>query len=79
MIAERIAEHVSMAEQAQEWLRQRGSRIETLRVFMRRPMLVITCPPVELLNSAERISENCDGGSRSVWVASLNGCRVMWR
>lgn len=79
MIAERIAEHVSMAEEAQAWLRERGSRIETLRVFMRRPLLVIVNPPVELVNSAQRISESCNGGSRSVWVASVNGCRVMWR
>lgn len=79
MITERIAEHVQMAEAAQDWLRQRGSRVETLRVFMRRPMLVIACPPVELLKTAERISENCGGSCRSVWVASVNGCRVMWR
>ncbi|MGQ3663262.1 hypothetical protein [Citrobacter braakii] len=79
MIADHISEHVQMAEQAQEWLRARGSRVESLRVFMRRPLLVIACPPSELVNSAERISENSGGGSRSVWVASLNGCRVMWR
>lgn len=79
MITEHIAEHVQMAEQAQEWLRQHGSRIETLRVFMRRPLLVIACPPVELVKTAERISENYNGASRSVWVASVNGCRVMWR
>lgn len=79
MITERMAEHVQMAEQAQEWLRQHGSRIEDLRVFMRRPLLVIACPPVELVKSAERISEKCNGESRSVWIASVNGCRVMWR
>ncbi|EPI9148627.1 hypothetical protein ACTBUY_001964 [Salmonella enterica subsp. enterica] len=79
MITSRIAEHVQMAEAAQEWLRQHGSRIETLRVFMRRPLLVITCPPVELVNKAQRISEHSDGGTRSVWIASVNGCRVMWR
>ncbi|EOT5297085.1 hypothetical protein ACND5R_001893 [Escherichia coli] len=27
MIAERIAEHISMAEAAQNWLRARGSRV----------------------------------------------------
>lgn len=79
MITEHIAEHINMAEQAQEWLRQRGSRVEDLRVFMRRPLLVIACPPSELVNSAQRISECSNGGYRSVWVASLNGCRVMWR
>ena len=61
MIAERIAEHISMAEAAQNWL------------------LEIACPPVELLNSAERIAESHNGGTRSVWVASLEGCRIIWR
>ena len=79
MITEHIAEHINMAEKAQEWLRQRGSRIDDMRIFMRRPLLVIACPPVELVNSAQRICECSDGASRSVWIASLNGCRVMWR
>ena len=41
MIAERIAEHISMAEAAQNWLRARGSRVTDVRVFMRRPLLEI--------------------------------------
>jgi len=79
MIAERIAEHISMAEAAQNWLRARGSRVTDVRVFMRRPLLEIACPPVELLNSAERIAESHNGGTRFVWVASLEGCRIIWR
>ena len=79
MITERIAEHISMAEAAQNWLRERGSRVTDVRVFMRRPLLEIACPPVELLNSAERIAESHNGGTRSVWVASLEGCRIIWR
>lgn len=38
MITERIAEHISMAEAAQNWLRSRGSRVTDFRVFMRRPL-----------------------------------------
>ncbi|EAV2253204.1 hypothetical protein EXO78_06335 [Salmonella enterica] len=79
MISGRIAEHISMAETAQDWLRQRGSRIVDLRVFLRRPLLEITCPPVELVNRAQRINEHYNGSYRSVWITSVNGCRVMWR
>ena len=55
MITERIAEHISMAEAAQAWLRARGSRVTDVRVFMRRPLLEIACPPAELVKSADRI------------------------
>ncbi|BBV67820.1 hypothetical protein STW0522KLE44_42080 [Klebsiella sp. STW0522-44] len=79
MITERIAEHIKMAEAAQSWLRERGSRVTELRVFMRRPLLEIACPPVDLVNSASRITESHNGGTRSVWVASLEGCRIIWR
>ncbi|EHI6280240.1 hypothetical protein J9K58_002098 [Salmonella enterica] len=79
MITERIAEHINMAEAAQEWLRQRGSRVTDIRIFMRRPLLEIACPPVELVKSANRIVECCDAGTRSVWVAALNGCQIIWR
>ncbi|WP_036109014.1 hypothetical protein [Mangrovibacter phragmitis] len=79
MIAEHIAEHISMAEAAQSWLRARGSRVTDVRVFMRRPLLEIACPPAELVNQASRIMETHKGGTRSVWVASLEGCRVIWR
>ena len=79
MIAERIAEHISMAEAAQNWLRSRGSRVTDVRVFMCRPLLEIVCPPTELVRSASRISETHNGGTRSVWVASLEGCRIIWR
>ncbi|HDS8578231.1 TPA: hypothetical protein QH731_003556 [Klebsiella variicola] len=79
MIPERIAEHISMIESARVWLRERGSGVETFYVFMRRPVLVISCPPVELIQRASRISEHSNGGSRSVWVASLNDCQIIWR
>jgi len=79
MITERIAEHISMAEAAQAWLRARGSRVTGVRVFMRRPLLEIACPPAELVKGADRIVERCDTGTRSVWIASLEGCRIIWR
>ncbi|KFB97844.1 Kil family protein, partial [Trabulsiella guamensis ATCC 49490] len=79
MITERIAEHISMAEAAQDWLRARGSRVTDVRVFMRRPLLEIACPPSELVRSANRITETHNGGTRSVWFATLGGCGVIWR
>lgn len=79
MIADRIAEHISMAEAAQSWLRARGSRVTGVRVFMRRPLLEIACPPSELVLNADRITETHNGGTRSVWFATLEGCRIIWR
>ncbi len=79
MIPERIAEHMHMIESAHEWLRKRGSGVETFYVFTRRPVLVISSPPVELIQKACRISEHSNGGSRSVWVASLHDCQIIWR
>ncbi|MEA1062281.1 MULTISPECIES: hypothetical protein [Erwiniaceae] len=79
MIIEKIAEHISMAEAAQDWLRQRGSRVTDIRVFMRRPLLEIACPPAELVQRATRIIERCETGTRSVWIASLNDCQIIWR
>jgi hypothetical protein len=79
MFPEKMSEHVNMAEAAQDWLRSHGSRIVDMRVFMRRPLLEIACPPAALVAQASRISESFQGGTRSVWVASVNGCRVIWR
>lgn len=79
MHSEMMAEHLAMANEAQDWLRSHGSRVTDLRVFMRRPMLEIACPPVDLIKTASRISETSNGHTRSVWVASLNGCRIIWR
>ncbi len=79
MFPEKISEHVQMARKAEEWLKKRGSYITETRVWMRRPLLEITCPPAELVKSASRIMESCDTGTRSVWVARLNGCQIIWR
>ncbi|HBC0987592.1 TPA: hypothetical protein IGZ61_002266 [Escherichia coli] len=79
MISERLAAHVAAAEQAQHWLRQRGARVVDFRMFARRPMLEITCPPAQLVAEADRIVEMYQGGTRSVWVATVNNCRVIWR
>ena len=79
MITERIAEHVGMATAAQAWLQARGSRVTEMRVWMRRPCLEITCPPTELVNRANHLIERCPTGTRSVWMATLEGCQVIWR
>lgn len=79
MIPERIAEHVRMAMAAEAWLEQRGSHVTDTRVYMCRPLLEITCPPAELLGKADRITETYSNGTRSVWVASIEGCRIIWR
>lgn len=46
---------------------------------MRRPCLEITCPPTELVNRANHLIERCPTGTRSVWMATLEGCHVIWR
>lgn len=79
MISEMIAEHINMAEAAQEWLRARGSRVTDIRVFMRRPLIEIACPPAELVKNANRITEHNIKGSRSVWITHLEGCNIVWR
>lgn len=79
MNSEKMAEYINMAEAAQDWLRQRGSRVTDIRVFMRRPLLEIACPPAELVQQANRIVESCVTGTRSVWIARLNGCQIIWR
>lgn len=79
MITERIADHLGMANAAQEWLLARGSRVTDMRVWMRRPCLEITCPPSELVNRASHLIERCPTGTRSVWMATIAGCHVIWR
>ncbi|HBM3190514.1 TPA: hypothetical protein ACXKGV_005303 [Klebsiella oxytoca] len=79
MITELIAEHVGMATAAQAWLQARGSRVTEMRVWMRRPCLEITCPPNELVNRANHLIERCPTGTRSVWMATIEGCHVIWR
>lgn len=79
MIAERMSGHIAAAARARHWLRERGAEVECERFFMCRPMLEITCPPTELVSSADRIVETYNGGTRSVWVATVEDCRVIWR
>lgn len=79
MITERMAEHIAAAERAQAWLRQHGARVVGCRLHRCRPVLEIVCPPAELTAAAARITETCHGGTRSVWVASVNDCRIIWR
>ena len=79
MNKEKLSEYINMAEAAQAWLRQRGSRVTDIRVFMKRPMLEITCPPSELERRAARIAEHSFTGTRFVWTASLEGCQIIWR
>ncbi|MBM3072367.1 hypothetical protein [Lelliottia sp. RWM.1] len=79
MITERIAEHICMANAARFWLQQRGSHVTETRVWLRRPCLEITCPPSELICKADRLVEKCATGTRSVWIASVEGCHVIWR
>ncbi|MGA5655235.1 hypothetical protein [Rahnella contaminans] len=79
MIAEKIAEHVNMAQSAKNWLTDRGCRVMQVSFFSRRPLIEITSPSVSLVTQASRISESFNGGTRSVWVANVEGCRVIWR
>ncbi|HGY4723313.1 TPA: hypothetical protein ACNV1G_004562 [Citrobacter amalonaticus] len=79
MIPERMAAHIAAATRARHWLGDRGVKVVKECFFMNRPLLEITCPPAELVMMASRISEHSNGGSRSVWVATLDDCRVIWR
>lgn len=79
MIPERISDHMRMLQQTREWLHQHGSSVESFSVFMCRPMVVVNRPPLELVKTAQHICERDKNGTRSVWVASFNGCRIIWR
>lgn len=79
MITENMAARIAAAERAQAWLRQHGARVVGCRLHRCRPVLEIVCPPTELAAAAARITETCHGGTRSVWVASVNDCRIIWR
>ena len=79
MIPERISDHMRMLQQTREWLHQHGSSVESFSVFMCRPMVVVSRPPIELVKTAQHICERAKNGTRSVWVASFNGCRIIWR
>lgn len=79
MVAEKMAEHVRMAQAAKNWLADRGCVTIAVNFFTRRPLIEIATPSASLVTQAARISESFNGGTRSVWVASVEGCRVIWR
>lgn len=79
MFPELISTHVQQAIDTEAMLNQKGCLVTGFRQSRTRPVLEVSCPTVELLNSAVRIVERNNSGSRSVWVASFNGCRIMWR
>ncbi|ELM3734825.1 hypothetical protein ACOGYR_002376 [Edwardsiella piscicida] len=78
MIPELISTHVRQAMATAALLSKKGCLVTDFRQSRTRPVLEVSCPPVELLNSAVRIIERNNSGSRSVWVASFNGCRIIW-
>jgi len=79
MFPELISTHVQQARATEAMLNQKGCWVTVFRQSRTRPVLEVSCPPTELLNSAVRIVERNNSGSRSVWVASFNGCRIIWR
>ncbi|ELO0986316.1 hypothetical protein RZD54_001666 [Citrobacter freundii] len=79
MISELISSHVQQAMATEALLNKKGCLVTEFRQTRSRPVLEVSCPPAELLNSAVRIVERNNSGSRSVWVASFNGCRIIWR
>lgn len=79
MFPELISSHMQLIRATEELLNQKGCLIQTFRQTRTRPVLEVVCPPVGLLHSAIRIIERSNDGSRSVWVTSFNGCRIIWR
>ncbi|WP_333501544.1 hypothetical protein [Kluyvera genomosp. 2] len=79
MFPELISTHVQQAKATEAMLNQKGCWVTVFRQSRTRPVLEVSCPPAELLNRAVRIVERNNSGSRSVWVASFNGCRIIWR
>jgi len=79
VISELISLHVQQARATEAMLKEKGCLVKEFRQTRTRPVLEVSCPPTELLNSAVRIVERNNSGSRSVWVASFNGCRIIWR
>ncbi len=79
MFSHLISSHVRQALATQAMLNQKGCLVTAFRQSRTRPILEVSCPPADLLSQAVRIVERNNEGSRSVWVASLNGCRIIWR
>lgn len=78
MIPERISDHMRMLQQTREWLHQHGSSVESFSVFMCRPMVVVSRPPIELVKTAQHICERdktelARCGSPVLMVAGLSG------
>ncbi|HHD2676159.1 TPA: hypothetical protein ACN02O_000088 [Klebsiella oxytoca] len=79
MFPELISSHVQQAMATQALLHKKGCLVTDFRQSPARPVLEVSCPPVELLEKAFRIVERDKSGTRSIWVASFNGCRIIWR
>ncbi|HGA5438220.1 TPA: hypothetical protein ACISY6_002231 [Salmonella enterica subsp. enterica serovar Eastbourne] len=79
MFPELISTHMQQIMATEALLNQKGCHVQSFSLTRARPVLKVQCPPVELLNSAVRIVERNNSGTRSVWVASFNGCRIIWR
>lgn len=79
MMTGKISAHINAAQNVQNWLRDKGCEVMNVHFFARRPVLEVCCPPASLVASASRITESYKGGTRSVWVTSVEGCRVIWR
>ena len=79
MFPELISTHMQKITATEALLNQKGCHVQSFSVTRARPVLNVLCPPTELLNRAVRIVERNNTGTRSVWVASFNGCRIIWR
>lgn len=79
MFPELIAAHLQLVSATRAMLKDQGCQVVDFRQTPTRPVLEVRFPPVELLDAAVRIVERDGSGSRSVWVTSLNGCRIIWR
>ncbi|HBC0040198.1 TPA: hypothetical protein JGA48_004493 [Salmonella enterica] len=74
-----MSRNIKMATEVKIWLQERGSHVNESWLGVARPVLEITCPPPELVQSAIRIMEHKSGVARSVWTARFNGCQIIWR
>lgn len=79
MFPELISTHLQQVRATELLLNQKGCLITGFRQTPTRPVLEVSCPPVELLSNAVRIIERSSTGTCSVWTASFNGCRIIWR
>lgn len=75
----KLSTRVQMAQNVREWLHSKGSSEVATVFYNRRARIEISCPPAELLERAQCISERYAGGTRNVWTAFYNGCQIIWR